>query len=110
MPIKSRLRTTRLKATIETARDLLAYNPTQHDHAKVYKAKLDRKSSNVMTPNGCYRWQNCCSPCLALAHQRSTLETAIEENRTIINLVNDYVNNSNNRRKPDQALLPRLHV
>jgi hypothetical protein len=81
------------KATIDTARDLLTFNSTQYSHAKVYKAKL-----NEIVQNHDPRWRlslaEILQPLFELAYQRATLESAVEENRTIINTVNDYVNNS----------------
>ncbi len=93
------------QATVDTARDLLAYNNTQYDHAKVYKAKLTEVIHHH-DPNWLLSLAELLQPLFALAHQRSTLDTAIEENRTIINLVNDYVNNPKTVANPIRPYYP----
>jgi hypothetical protein len=93
------------QATVDTARDLLAYNKTTYDHARVYKAKLT-EIIRQHDPNWLLSLAELLQPLFALAYQRSSLETAIEENRTIINLVNDYVNISKTVANPITPHLP----
>ncbi len=48
-------------------------------------------------------------PLFELAYQRSTLETAIDENRTVISAINDYVNKQETKKllsTPDSTQLP----
>jgi hypothetical protein len=81
------------QATLDTARDFLAHNTTQYDHAKVYKSKL-AEIIRQHDPDWRLSLAELLQPLFALAYQRASLDTAIEENRAIINTVNDYVNHS----------------
>jgi hypothetical protein len=93
------------QATLNTARDLLSYNTTQYDHAKVYKAKLTQIIRRH-DPNWRLSLAELLQPLFALAYKRSTLETAIEANRAIINTVNDYVNESKTVANPIKPYYP----
>lgn len=80
------------KSTLKTARDILTHNNTDA-HANVYQSKL----ADVIRrhdPDWRLSLAELLQPLFALAYQRSTLETAVEENRIVINTINDYVNNS----------------
>jgi uncharacterized protein (DUF3820 family) len=80
------------QATLKSARDLLTHNNT-NIHTNVYQSKL----ADVIRrhdPNWRLSLAELLQPLFALAYQRSTLETAVEENRIVINTINDYVNNS----------------
>jgi hypothetical protein len=79
------------QATLDTARDLLTHN-TSND-ANVYQGKL----ADIVRrhdPDWRLSLAELSKPLFALAYQRSTLDTAIEENRMVIYTINDYVNNS----------------
>jgi len=93
------------RATLDSARDLLAHNATQYDHAKVYKSKLT-EIIRQHDPDWRLSLAELLQPMFALAYQRASLETAIEENRTIINTVNDYVNNSTAVATPIKPFYP----
>lgn len=93
------------QATVDTARDLLAYNKTEYDQAKVYKAKLT-EIIQKHDPDWRLSLAELLQPLFAIAYERSTLNTAIEANRTIINTVNDYVNNSKTVSNPVKPYYP----
>jgi hypothetical protein len=93
------------QATLNTARDLLAHNATQYDHAKVYKNKLAEIIQHH-DPTWLLSLAELLQPMFAIAYQRSTLDSAIEENRTIINTVNDYVNESKAVATPIKPFYP----
>lgn len=79
------------QATLDTARDLLTHN-NAINHANAYQGKL----TDIVRrhdPNWRLSLAELSKPLFALAYQRSTLDTAIEENRMVIYTINDYVNN-----------------
>jgi hypothetical protein len=80
------------QATLKTARDILTHNSTSNNHANAYQSKLE-EIIRGHDPDWRLSLAELLQPLFALAYQRSTLETAIDENRTVINTINDYVNN-----------------
>ncbi len=76
-------------ATLKTARDILTHNTNAH--ANAYKSKI-AEITRQHDPDWRLSLADLLQPLFALAYQRSTLETAIEENRIVINTINDYVN------------------
>ncbi len=80
------------RATLRTARDLLTFNASGAQ-ANVYQSKL-AEIVRQHDPNWRLSLADLLQPLFALAYQRSTLETAIAENRLLINTVNDYVNDA----------------
>ncbi|WP_411725616.1 hypothetical protein [Methyloglobulus sp.] len=80
------------QATLDTARDLLTYNNTSNNHANVYQSKLV-DIVRRHDPDWRLSLAELSKPLFALAYQRSSLDTAIEENRMVIYTINDYVNN-----------------
>ena len=81
------------KSTLKTARDLLTHNTT--DQATTYQNKI-AEITRQHDPDWRLSLADLLRPLLALAYQRSSLETAAEENKIAINAINDYVNNSKN--------------
>lgn len=79
------------QATLDTARDLLTHNNTTN-HTNVYQGKL-AEIVRRHDPDWRLSLAELSKPLFALAYQRSTLDTAIEENRMVIYTINDYVNN-----------------
>lgn len=80
------------QATLDTARDLLTHKTITDNHANVYQAKL-AEIIHHHDPNWRLSLAELLQPLFALAYQRATLDTAIDENRTVIYTINDYVNN-----------------
>lgn len=78
------------RATLRTARDLLTHSNTD-GQTNVYHLKLVEIVSRH-DPEWRLSLADLLKPLFALAHQRSTEETAIAENRRVINTINDYVN------------------
>lgn len=79
------------QATLENARDLLTYGNPTNDLANAYQIKL----ADIVRrhdPNWRLSLAELLQPLFALALERSTLETAIEENRMVIYTINHYVN------------------
>lgn len=79
------------QATLENAKDLLTYSDTPADRAAIYRTKLAdivRKHD----PNWRLSLADLLQPLFAIAWEKSTQDTAIEENRLVINTVNNYVN------------------
>jgi hypothetical protein len=81
------------QATLDTARDLLTHNNASNIDSNAYQSKL---MEIVRQHDTAWRLSlaELLKPLFALAYQRSTLTTAIDENRIVINTINDYVNNS----------------
>lgn len=79
------------RITLTTARDLLTHNATSSNDANAYQSKL-AEIVRGHDPDWRLSLAELLQPLFALAYQRSTLETAIDENRTVINTINDYVN------------------
>jgi hypothetical protein len=79
------------QATLDNARDLLTYSNTANDHSTIYQNKL-AEIVRQHDPNWRLSLADLLKPLFALALKRSTLETAIEENRLVINTINRYVN------------------
>lgn len=78
--------------TLKTARNILTHNVTNNE-TNAYQDKL----TDIIRrhdPNWRLSLAELLQPLFTLAFQRSTLETAIEENRVVINTINDYVNTS----------------
>ncbi|MBM4206458.1 MAG: hypothetical protein FJ190_00120 [Gammaproteobacteria bacterium] len=80
------------QTTLRTARDLLTHNNTEGE-TNVYRIKLAQIVARH-DPDWRLSLADLLKPLFALGFERSTAETAIEENRLIINIVNDYVNNA----------------
>jgi hypothetical protein len=92
------------QATLDTARDLLTHNNTTN-HANVYQGKL----ADIVRrhdPDWRLSLAELLQPLFALAYQRSTLDTAIEENRIVIYTINDYVNNQKTNTTPIAPYYP----
>jgi hypothetical protein len=79
------------KSTLKTARELLTHNTTAQ--ATVYQNKIV-EIIRQHDPDWRLSLADLLQPLFTLAYQRSSLETAVEENRIVINAINDYVNNS----------------
>ncbi|MEQ1485729.1 hypothetical protein [Methyloglobulus sp.] len=81
------------QATLDTARDLLTHNNASNIDSNAYQSKL---IEIVGQHDAAWRLSlaELLKPLFALAYQRSTLTTAIDENRIVINTINDYVNSS----------------
>ncbi len=79
------------QATLDNARDLLTYSNTANDHSNIYQDKL-AEIVRQHDPGWRLSLADLLKPLFALALERSTLETAIEENRLVINTINRYVN------------------
>ncbi|MGR9087808.1 MAG: hypothetical protein ACU841_12150 [Gammaproteobacteria bacterium] len=76
--------------TLQQARDFLAQS-TDNPAQTVYQKKLAEIIANH-DPEWRLSLAELLQPMFDLAYRRSTLETAIEENRLVILTVNDYVN------------------
>jgi len=81
------------KTALTAARDILTHSNTQNKDVALYRNKLSEIVRNH-DPEWRLSLAELLQPLFALAYQRSTLETAIEENRAVIYTVNDYVNNT----------------
>jgi hypothetical protein len=92
------------KATLKTARDILTHNNTENN-TNAYQSKL-AEIVKVHDPAWRLSLAELLQPLFELAYQRSTLATAIEENRTVINTINDYVNNSKTATNPPNPYYP----
>ena len=79
------------RATLDNARDLLTYSNTPTDRSSVYQNKL-AEIVRRHDPDWRLSLADLLQPLFSLALMHSTLETAIEENRIVINTVNNYVN------------------
>ncbi|MBK8815544.1 MAG: hypothetical protein IPN42_08605 [Methylococcaceae bacterium] len=79
------------RATLENARDLLTYSNTSTYRSSVYQNKL-AEIVRRHDPGWRLSLADLLQPLFSLALKHSTLETAIEENRVVINTVNNYVN------------------
>lgn len=79
------------RQTLNNARDLLAYSKISNDHPDDYQNKL---VDIVRRHDPAWRLSlaDLLKPLFELALQRSTPETAKEENRLVINTINHYVN------------------
>lgn len=93
------------QATLDTARDLLTHNNNTTNHANVYQGKL-AEIVRRHDPDWRLSLAELLQPLFALAYQRSTLTTAIDENRTVINTINDYVNNPKTSAAPISPYYP----
>jgi hypothetical protein len=80
------------QATLSTARDLLTHQSISGNQANIYQSKL-MEIVRRHDPDWRLSLADLLKPLFALAYQRSTLETTIDENRIVINTINDYVNN-----------------
>jgi hypothetical protein len=92
------------RATLATARDILTHNNTNAD-TNAYQSKLTEIVRHH-DPDWRLSLAELLQPLFALAYQRSTLETAIEENRAVINTINDYVNNPKTAANIPQPYFP----
>jgi hypothetical protein len=83
------------RATLTTARDFLTHSETIDDRAKIYR---DTLNEIVRKHDPAWRLSlaDLFKPLFAIALQRSSSETAIEENRLVIFTVNNYVNQMEN--------------
>ncbi|CAG7857423.1 hypothetical protein MCAMS1_02236 [biofilm metagenome] len=79
-------------ATLRTAKELLTHNNIDAQ-TNVYQNKL-AEIVRKHDPDWRLSLADLLKPLFELAYQRSTLETAISENRMVINTVNDYVNDA----------------
>jgi hypothetical protein len=93
------------RATLTSARDLLTHNNTSNTHTNVYQAKLE-DIIHHHDPSWRLSLAELLKPLFALAYERSSLDTAIDENRTVINTINDYVNNPNTATTPIKPRYP----
>lgn len=81
------------QATLDTARDLLTHNNSASNiHSNEYQTKLIEIVRHH-DPDWRLSLAELLQPLFDLAYKRSTLATAIEENRIVISTINDYVNN-----------------
>lgn len=91
--------------TLIQARNFLtSSNNTSHPAMAIYQQKL----ADIITrhdPEWRLSLAELIQPLFALAYQRSTPETAIEENRMVIFTINDYVNKKETRRFLSSPLL-----
>ncbi len=92
------------QATLDTARDLLTHNNT-NTNANVYQSKLIQIVRHH-DPVWRLSLADLLQPLYALAYQRSNIETAIDENRIVINTINDYVNNPKSGTTPITPYYP----
>ncbi|MEQ1557502.1 MAG: hypothetical protein ABL933_01010 [Methyloglobulus sp.] len=81
------------RATINTARDILTHSDASstNNGNQIYQSKLD-EIIRQHDPNWRLSLAELFQPLFALAYQRSSLETAIDENRNVIYTINNYVN------------------
>ncbi len=79
------------QATLANARDLLTYSDVPADRANIYRKKLTDIVSKH-DPEWRLSLADLLKPLFALAWEKSNPEIAIEENRLVINTVNNYVN------------------
>jgi hypothetical protein len=93
------------RTTLKTARDLLTHDSSSKEHGNVYQGKIAR-IVKAHDPNWRLSLADLLQPLFALAFQRSSLETAIEENRIVINTINDYVNSTESGVKPPSPYYP----
>ena len=84
------------RTALDNARDLLAHQDTTDDHADVYQNKL-AEIVRQHDPNWRLSLAELLKPLFARALQRATLDTAVDENRAVINTVNNYVNPPKNQ-------------
>ncbi len=81
------------RETLRTARDFLTHGNTNNPQASLYENKL-AEIIRQHDPNWRLSLADILRPLFVIALSRSTPETAVEENRTIIFLVNNYVNSA----------------
>ncbi len=93
------------RTTLKTARDLLTHNSTDNNQGNVYQGKIVEIVS-THDPDWRLSLADLLKPLFALAMQRSTLETAVEENRIVINTINDYVNTAASVTTPPSPYYP----
>jgi len=93
--------------TIIQAQNFLTRGGNDHPAMSIYKQKLTDIISQH-DPEWRLSLAELLQPLFALAYQRSTPETAIEENRIAIFTVNDYVNKSETRRFLSSPLLKSI--
>ena len=92
------------KATLKTARDILTHNNID-DNTSAYQRKV-AEIVKVHDPAWRLSLADLLQPLFALAYQRSTDETAVSENRAVINTINDYVNISKTATHPPKPYYP----
>ncbi len=93
------------RATLQTARDFITHNSTANTQNDAYQTKL-AEIIRLHDPNWRLSLADLLQPLFALAQQRSTVETAIEENRKVIFSVNSYVNYSKTGAAPLTPFYP----
>ncbi len=93
------------RTTLKTARDLLTHDSSNKDNGNAYKAKI-AAIVKAHDPDWRLSLAELLQPLFVLALRRSTLETAIEENRIVINTTNDYVNTTASGVKPPSPYYP----
>jgi hypothetical protein len=80
------------QSSLIAARDILTHSTTATNGTSVYESKL-KDIVRHHDPEWRLSLAELLKPLFALAYQRSSLETAVEENRAVIYAVNAYVNN-----------------
>lgn len=93
------------QASLQTARDFLTHSNTANPDSDIYRHKLTEIIQHH-DPKWRLSLAELLQPLFMLAQQRSTLETAIEENRKVIFTVNNYVNQSRTNTAPITPYYP----
>ena len=93
------------KSSLIAARDILTHSNNLSNGIAVYQSKLAEIVRNH-DPKWRLSLAELLQPLFALAYQRSSLETAIAENRAVIYTVNDYVNNKHFYANNNQTIFP----
>jgi hypothetical protein len=90
------------QVTVDTAKGLLTHGNILNNHANIYQSKIT-EIIRQHDPDWRLSLAELLQPLFAIAYQRSTLDTAIDENRVVIYTINDYVNNRDPKNITTQA-------
>ncbi len=93
------------RTALENARDLLTHDRSINQHAGLYQTKI-AEIVKQHDPNWRLSLADLLKPMFALALQQSTQASAIEENRVVINAINDYVNAYRTGKLPTKPYYP----